>query len=158
VGKSGFSIARKDAALEALVMASDKRTLGIWAKACAERVLHYFETAYPNDMRPRHALDTLQAWIESGVFKMAIIRKASLDSHAAARGTQTDEAAWSAARAAGQAVATAHVARHSLGAANYALQAIYRATESTAAEAAVAVERAWQYQHLAGLGTEQGDG
>jgi hypothetical protein len=58
----------------------------------------------------------------------------------------------SAARAAGQAVATAHVPTHSLGAANYALQAIYRVTDPAEADAAVAKERDWQYRRLRELG------
>jgi hypothetical protein len=59
-----------------------------------------------------------------------------------------DNAARSAARAAGQAVATAHVPTHSVGAANYALQATHRASNSSDADAATAKERVWQYQHL----------
>ena len=50
------------------------------------------------------------------------------------------------------AVATAHVPTHSIGAAIYALQAIHRATDSSDADAAVARERDWQYQHLLELG------
>ncbi len=81
--------------------------------------------------------------------KMAVIRKASLDSYAAAREVGEDNAVRSAARAAGQAVATAHVPTHSIGAAIYALQAIHRA--SCDADAAVAKEREWQHQHLLDL-------
>jgi hypothetical protein len=80
---------------------------------------------------------------------MSVIRKASLDSHAAAREVEEDNAARSAARAAGQAVATAHVARHAYGSAIYAQQAIHRATDSSDA---VAKERDWQYQRLRDLG------
>ena len=86
---------------------------------------------------------------------MAVIRKASLDSHAAAREVGEDNAARSAARAAGEAVATAHVPIHSIGAAIYGLQAIHRATDASEADAAVAKERAWQYQHLLELGENQ---
>lgn len=150
-----FSIARKDDAMVELVGQTDQKTLAIWAIACAERVLPYFAEKYPADPRPRNAIDTLQAWINTGVFKMATIRQASLASHAAAREVGGDNAARSAARAAGQAVATAHVPRHSLGAARYALQAIYRATDPAAAEAAVAREREWQYQHLHELRNNQ---
>ena len=49
--------------------------------------------------------------------------KASLAAHAAARQTN-DKAAIAAARATGQAVATAHAADHSLGALLYALKAL----------------------------------
>ena len=83
---------------------------------------------------------------------MAVIRKASLDSHAAARDVGEDSPARSAARAAGQAVATAHVRTHAPGAAIYALQAIHRATSASDADAAVAKEHEWQYQRLLELG------
>jgi hypothetical protein len=49
--------------------------------------------------------------------------KASLAAHAAARQVK-DKAAIAAARAAGQAVATAHCADHSMGALLYALKAL----------------------------------
>jgi hypothetical protein len=130
---------------------TDHKTLAVWAIDCVERVLPYFEDRYPEDHRPRHAVEILQAWINTGVFKMAVIRKASLDAHAAAREVGEDNAARSAARAAGQAVATAHVPTHAIGAAIYALQAIHRAANPSDADAAVAKERDWQYQHLVGL-------
>lgn len=133
---------------------SDHKTVAVWAIDCAERVLPYFEEKYPGDHRPRKAIETLKTWITTGVFKMAVIRKASLDSHAAAREVGRDNAARSAARAAGQAVATAHVPTHSIGSAIYALQAIYRATNASDAHAAVAKERDWQYQHLLRLRKE----
>ena len=82
---------------------------------------------------------------------MAVIRQASLASHAAAREVGDDNAARSAARAAGQAVATAHVPRHAYGPAVYAQQAIYRATNPSDADAAIAKEREWQLQHLLDL-------
>ena len=128
--KSKFSITHKDEEMLELVSKTDHRTLALWAIDCAERVIPYFEEKYPYDHRPRQAIKTLKAWIDTGVFKMSVIRKASLDSHAAAREVGEDSPARSAARAAGQAVATAHVPRHSYGSAIYAQQAIYRATNS----------------------------
>ncbi len=150
--KSKFSIAHKDEPMEALARETDHKTLAVWAIDCAERVLPYFEEKYPEDHRPRQALETLRTWINTGVFKMAVIRKASLDSHAAAREVGEDNAARSAARACGQAVATAHVSTHAIGAPIYAQQAIHRATSAADADAAVAKERDWQYQHLLELG------
>ena len=131
-----------------LMRKTDHQTLAVWAIDCAERVLPYFEEKYPDDRRPQEAIEALQAWIDTRVFKMAVIRKAALASHAAARETGEDDPARSAARAAGQAVATAHVRTHAIGAANYALQAIHRAARSSDADAAVAKERRWQYQRL----------
>ena len=146
--KSKFLLTHKDEELLTLIEHTDQRTLAVWAIDCAERVLPYFEEAYPEDRRPRQALETLQAWIDTGIFKMSLIRRASLASHAAARDVGEDNAARSAARAAGQAVATAHVPRHAYGPAVYAQQAMHRATNSADADAAVAIERAWQYQGL----------
>jgi hypothetical protein len=144
-----FTLTRyEDERIVELVGKNDQRILAVWAIDCAERVLPYFEDKYPEDHRPRKAIETLQTWINTGVFKMNDIRGASLASHAAAREVGEDNAARSAARAAGQAVATAHVPTHSLGAAIYALQAIYRATNSSQAESEIAKEQDWQYQHL----------
>lgn len=152
MAKSRFSLRQhKDAFVEP-VKEVDHKTLAVWAIDCAKRVLPYFEERYPDDPRPRQAIETLQTWINTGVFKMAVIRKASLASHAAAREVGEDNPARSAARAAGQAVGTAHVPAHAIGAAIYALQAIHRAASADAADAAVAREREWQYQHLLELG------
>lgn len=152
-------MARKDERILKLMEKASHKTLALWAIDCAERVLPYFEEKYPDDPRPRNAIKTLQEWIKTGVFKMAVIRAASLASHAAARATPKasagkarekgqDSPARSAARAAGQAVATAHVRTHALGPALYARQAIHRASAPAAADTAVAKERDWQYQRL----------
>jgi hypothetical protein len=147
--KPKFSLAAyKEPTTVELVSNTDPRTLAVWAIDCAERVMPYVEESYPQDNRPRQALEALQRWIQTGVFQMAVIRRASLDAHAAARDVGEDNPARSAAHAAGQAVATTHVPLHSLGAANYALQAIYRATNPAEVEAAIAREREWQLQHL----------
>jgi hypothetical protein len=150
--KNKFSLATyKDEATVELVEKTDYKTLAMWAIDCVERVMPFFEENFPDDHRPQQAIEALQAWIHTGVFKMAVIRKASLTSHAAAREVGEDTAARSVARAAGQAVATAHVPMHAIGAANYALQAIHRATNPSDANAAVAREREWQIQHLLDL-------
>ena len=149
--KSKFSVTHRDESIVELVSKIDHKTLAIWAVDCVERVLPYFEEKYPEDHRPRNAIEALQAWIHTGMFQMADIRKASLAAHAAAREVGEDSAARSAARAAGQAVATAHVPTHAIGGAIYALQAIHRATNPSDAGAAVAKERDWQYQHLLDL-------
>lgn len=150
--RSKFPITLKDESMVKLVKKTDQKTLAVWATDCALRVLPHFEKKHPQDHRPRQALETLQTWIDTGVFKMAVIRKASLDSHAAAREAGEDNAARSAARACGQAVATAHVPIHSIGSAIYAQQAIHRAASSSDADAAAAKEREWQYGHLLDLG------
>lgn len=151
VKRKKFSLVRRDEPMEELVRETDKKILAAWAIDCAERVLPYFAEKYPEDPRPRGALDALQSWIRTGEFHMAVIRTASLASHAAARDVGEDSPARSAARAAGQVVATAHVPTHSLGAAIYAQQAVWRAADPGEADAAVAGERDWQYHHLLAL-------
>lgn len=94
----------------------DQGLLAIWAADCAERVLPFFEKACPEDVRPRKAIEACRAWAGTGVFRMADIRRASLAAHAAARDVKENNAACFAARAAGQAVATAHVPQHAFGA------------------------------------------
>jgi hypothetical protein len=125
----------------------DKRLLATWALDCAERVLNYFEDKYPKDNRPRKAIETGREWIKTSVFKMNVIRKASLDSHSAARKAKENNKACFAARAAGQAVATAHVPQHAYGSAYYALKAIALA-DPINAEVNVIQERNWQSQNL----------
>ncbi len=143
-----FSIAHEDEEMLVLVEKTDQKTLALWAIDCAERILPYFEEKYSQDHRPRRALETLKTWIDTGVFKMNVIRKASLDAHASAREVGEDSPARSAARACGQAVATAHVPRHAYGSAIYAQQAIFRATDSLEE---AENERNWQYSRLIGL-------
>ncbi len=154
--KSKFLLAhyRRDERIVDLVERTDHKVLANWAIDCVERVLPYFEAQFPDDPRPRNAIKTLRDWIDTGVFSMKVIRKASLDSHASAREVGKDNAARSAARAAGQAVATAHVPTHSIGSAIYALQAIHRATDSSDADNAVAKERDRQYSRLLSLRTK----
>ncbi len=86
---------------------------------------------------------------------MQIIRNASLNAHAAAREVGADNPARSAARAAGQAVATAHVRTHAPGAALYAQQAVHRAAKPEDALERVREERDWQYNHLIELKTNK---
>ncbi|OGY91745.1 MAG: hypothetical protein A3B31_01745, partial [Candidatus Komeilibacteria bacterium RIFCSPLOWO2_01_FULL_53_11] len=112
----------------------------LWATDCAEHVLSHFEKEYPEDDRPRKAIEAGRIWVaEKLPMKMKVIRSAALDAHAAAR-TIENAAARAAARAAGQAVATVHVLGHAVGAAYYGVKA--------AEAAGVEGEREWQYKHL----------
>jgi len=125
----------------------DQRSLATWAADIAERVLPFFEKAYPKNDRPRKAIEACRTWVRTGVFKMADIRKAALDAHAAARVAKENNAACFAARAAGQAVATAHVPQHAFGAAYYALKVVAAADPENAG-AKIAKELNWQSRRL----------
>jgi hypothetical protein len=125
----------------------DQRLMATWAADCVERVLPFFQKAYPQDDRPRQAIEACRTWVRTGEFKMAEIRGASLAAHAAAREAKENKAACFAARAAGQAVATAHVPQHAFGGAYYALKAI-AAADPVHAEDNVVKERNWQARHM----------
>jgi hypothetical protein len=114
------------------------RLLMQWACLCAEHVLPlYGETA---DERLLSALKVAQAWSE-GCASVGDARKAASAAHAAAR-QAPNPAAVAVARAVGHAVATAHMADHSLGAALYALKAV------KAAGGLIDEERRWQNEQL----------
>ena len=114
------------------------RQLMRWAIDCAGHVLHLF--GKDTDERLTHALEVGEEWI-SGNVKTGVVQKASVAAHAAAR-EQKDPVAVAVARSVGQAVATAHIADHSLGAAWYALKAVKAAEKSTDDE------RKWQDEQL----------
>jgi len=124
----------------------DHRSLVLWAADCAEHVLPYFEEKYPEDNRPRKALEAGRAWVR-GEIAMSEARAAAFAAHAAARDAD-HAAARAAARAAGHAAATAHVADHARHAAAYAVTAATAAAIPTDASAATATERDWQYRRL----------
>jgi len=125
----------------------DQKLIAAWAADCAERVLPFFESAYPWNKRPRNALNICRRWIGTGSFSMEEIRGASLGAHAAAREAASNIPASFAARAAGQAVATAHVTQHAYGGAYYALKAI-AAADPAHALTAVQAEYEWQSGQL----------
>lgn len=105
----------------------DQKLMATWALDCAERVLYLFEKESPDDNRPRTAIRVGREWVETGEFRMNTIRQASLDAHASAKDVENITAAYCAAHAAGQAVATAHVTQHAYGGAYYALKALVAA-------------------------------
>ncbi|MFH1257483.1 MAG: putative immunity protein [Candidatus Micrarchaeota archaeon] len=125
----------------------DQKLLASWAADTAERVLPFFEKAFPKDKRPRKAIEACRRWVHIGVFKMADIRKASLDSHTAAREAKGNSAACFAARAAGHAVATAHVPQHAYGPSFYAFKAV-AAADPANADVKIVKEYDWQFRHL----------
>src|SRR5512146_1213187 len=62
---------------------SDHHLLAWWAAACAEHVLHLFESAKPSDSRPRHAIEQARAWAR-GEITMSQARAAGGHTMAAA--------------------------------------------------------------------------
>ena len=87
-----------------------------------------------------HALVIAKLWTQ-GAATVGQARKASVAAYAYARSI-TNPVEIAVARAVGQAVATAHMADHSLGPAYYALKAVKSAGQS------VDLERKWQDEQV----------
>ncbi|HWR64373.1 MAG TPA: hypothetical protein VN365_08235 [Candidatus Thermoplasmatota archaeon] len=109
-----------------------------WACDCAEHVLYLFGENI--DERLKNALHVAKEW-KRGNASVGDARKASVDAHAVAR-ESSNPTAIAVARSVGHAVATAHMADHSLGAAWYALKAVKNAGKS------IDAERKWQDEQL----------
>ena len=109
-----------------------------WACDCSEHVLKLFGEKI--DERLTNALTVANKW-RLGNASVGDARNASVAAHAVAR-ESSNPSAIAVARSVGQAVATAHMADHSLGAAWYALKAVKNAGKSTDAE------RKWQDEQL----------
>jgi hypothetical protein len=124
---------------------SDHRNLALWAASCAEHVLDLFESAEPDDRRPRQAIERVRAWVR-GDITMTQARTAAGHANAAAR--NLSGAARHAAHAAGQAAAVAHVAAHELGAAAYAIKAARDAAPEGEGQIAARLECRWQRDQL----------
>jgi hypothetical protein len=108
--------------LIALIQMQKHRTLVMWALDCAQEPLALFEMNYPNETRPRRALELCEAWAK-GVIKMSEAKKAILDAHAVAKEID-DQECIALVHAIGHAGATVHVETHALGLVFYELTAI----------------------------------
>ena len=124
---------------------SDHHLLALWGASCAEHVLDLFESARPEDPRPRQAIQRARAWVR-GEVTMTQARAAGGHAMGAARDLRG--APRYAAYAAGQAAVVAHVAAHELGAAAYAIKAARAAAPQAEAGAAGRVECQWQRDQL----------
>jgi thymidine phosphorylase len=124
---------------------ADHHLLALWAASCAEHVLDLFESAQPEDARPREAIEHARAWVR-GEVQMTQARTAAGHAMAAARDLRG--APRHAAYAAGQAGAVAHVAAHELGAAAYAIKAARAAAPEGEGEAAGRYKCRWQREQL----------
>src|SRR5512138_105251 len=124
---------------------SNHQLLALWAAACAEHVLHLFESTQPADSRPRYAIEQARAWAR-GEITMSQARTAGGHANAAAR--DLSGAARHAAYAAAQAALVAHVAAHELGAAAYAIKAARATAPEGEGENLGRLECQWQREQL----------
>lgn len=119
--------------------------LALWAADCAEHVLHFFEDVQPSDSRPLKAIEAVRAWTR-GDLKMMETR--AMGGHAMASAKNLKGAARNAAYAAGQAAVTAHVAAHELGAAAYAIKAVWESVDKSEKDKMGKKECKWQRSQL----------
>jgi len=114
----------------------DESLLHIFACDCAEKVLPIFEKKYPNDDRPRKAIEAKRKWLKKEFIddQLSAAARAASDAWSAS----TASAAW-AASAAARAASDARAATSAGWAATSAARA---------ASDARAIERQWQIDHL----------
>jgi len=119
--------------------------LALWAAACAAHVLDLFESAQPQDPRPRQAIEHTRGWVRGEV---TMVQARAAGGHAMGAARDLSGAARHAAYAAGQAGCVAHVAAHDLGAAAYAIKAACAAVPKAEIDDAGRLERQWQREQL----------
>ena len=119
----------------------EHRQLAQWALACVQHGISVLQ-AQSLDERIPEALSVAQRWIMEHA-TVGEARKAAAAAHAAARESE-DAVMQNLARAAGHAVATAHMADHAPGAAAYVL----KACKAVGGEELAAHELEWQQAQL----------
>jgi hypothetical protein len=115
-----------------------------WARVCSEHVMSLIDKDV--DKRLLHALYVAKEW-ENGNAAVGEAMKASIVAHTVAKESE-DPSSIAIARSVGHAVATAHMADHSLGAALYALKALKLTGRP------INKERDWQTRQLQQLPLE----
>lgn len=140
---------RDSECLQDLVCLTEKqnhRTLIMWALDCAQEPLTLFEAKYPNDRRPRKALELCEAWAR-GIIKMPEAKRAILGAHAVAK--EIDDKEYIAiSHAIGHAGATVHVGTHALGLVFYELTALVLHAGLEKCDLAVTRKIGYYYERL----------
>ena len=127
----------------------------LFAADCAEHVLHLFERQFPNDNRPRKAIEAARAAAaNASAYAYAAYAYAAANAANAANASAANASASAAAAAANASASAAYAANASASAANaYAAANAANASAANAADAAAAAaaasaERTWQNERL----------
>lgn len=132
--------------LISLIEQQKHRTLVLWAFDCAKQPLLKFEAKYPEEQRPRKALELCEAWAK-GRIKMPAAKRAILDSHAVAK--EIGDSVYGAlCHAIGHAGATVHVETHALGLVFYELSSIVLENNKAGYQSDVSEKIDYYYQRL----------
>jgi len=114
----------------------DERTARIFAVACAEHTLHFFEDKYPEDKRPRQAVEFARTLIDNPQAAESAAESAAWSAAESA----AESAAWSAAESAARSAAWS--------AARSAAWSAARSAAESAARSAESAENKWQADKL----------
>lgn len=98
------------------------RVMSLWAFDFAEESIKKLKEKYPNEKRPREALEAARNWA-SGKIKMPLAQRKILDCHAFAKEISNREDITTC-HAVGQACAVVHTAKHAIGYPIYDLTSI----------------------------------
>lgn len=110
--------------LGGMLEAAPRPALVLWALELAEESVRILEERYPEEERPRQALDMSRKWA-AGEIKMPLAQRAILDCHAFAKEINS-RADIARCHAIGQACGTVHAKGHAVGYPIYDLTALLR--------------------------------
>lgn len=99
--------------LNMLISEQNHRTLALWAFDLSEEAVQIIEAKYPDEDRPRAAIELSKKWA-AGEIKMPAAKRAILNCHTAAKEI-TDKECIALCHAVGQACSVVHTVGHSLG-------------------------------------------
>ena len=99
--------------LRSMISSQSHRALVLWALDLADESVTQLASRYPNDSRPREALDAARAWA-AGEIKMRQAQQKILACHAVAKDIDTREDI-AMCHAVGQACSVVHTVGHAIG-------------------------------------------
>ena len=108
--------------LRHLIGQANGRAMVLWALELAEESARVLAEKYPEDFRPKEAVEAATSWAK-GQIKMPIAKQAILNCHAMAKELE-NPADIARCHAVGQACSVVHAAGHALGYPMYDLTAI----------------------------------
>ena len=107
-----------------LLRQQPRRVVVLWALEWTEETVRYLEEKYPDDNRPRNALEATKLWA-AGEVKMPVAKKEILNCHAMAKELSSQEDS-ALCHAVSQACSVVHTSGHALGYPIYELTALVR--------------------------------
>ncbi|MCR3906913.1 MAG: hypothetical protein NUK62_07830 [Tenericutes bacterium] len=131
--------------MEALIQSIDHKTCITWAALCANHVLFYYTSSFPNDQRPNEAILAAHQFVADGI-SLSEAKSKSLLAHEAARSSSNPSATF-AARSAAHAAATPSNKSFAIHTAKYAIKAVAATKDTTL----MLEELKWQLETLTNL-------